>query len=613
MKNTVALIGNPNSGKTSLFNVITGLNAKTGNFAGVTVESKVGYYKKDKNKVVVDLPGLYDLTAKSKDESVVLEYLKGNKVSAIVNVVDGLNLERNLYLTLKLASLNIPMVIAVNFYDQIKKRKINLDVKKLEKVFNVKVVCVSALKKINIDKLMKEAFEWKKPPVNLLLEYKSVSKAYDFIQSLSNEVLNGASIKENKLQIFLDKLFFNKFSALPIFILFLSLAFYLTNIIGTFFERGVNSLYLFLFGDIRRNGVIIDLIMNGVVNGLFTVLSFLPHVLTLFFFLSIMEDSGYTSRVAFMLDGLLRPFGISGKSVISFLLCSGCTVNGVLSTRIIEDEEERTKCVSLCPFIPCGAKSAVFLYFVNKFFSGNPLISVSLYFFGVLAVVIFSKIFTKNKVSFCRFIMEIPPLRVPTFKKILAVTTEKLKDFFLRVAPVIMVSSILMSILMRFGITGYVGDQVEKSFLYLLGSVLKYIFVPLGFGNWQASVALLTGTFAKEGIIGALEIVGVENLFYSPFSAYGFLCFVTFSPPCVASVMAIKKELNNAKTFIFVVLFQVAIGYLSAMLINFVGVVFIYEKRLLFVLLICIILLSLVMNLVLKNIKSRGRENENDV
>ncbi len=613
MKNTVALIGNPNSGKTSLFNVITGLKAKTGNFAGVTVESKVGYYKKDKGKVVVDLPGLYDLTAKSKDESVVLNYLKNNKVNVIVNVVDGLNLERNLYLTLKLTSLNIPMVIAVNFYDQIKKKKINLDVKKLEKVFNVKVVCVSALKKINIDKLMETAFEWKKPPVNLLLKYDDVDTAYGFISFLSKEVLNGASIKENKVQIFLDKFFFNKILALPIFIVFLSFAFYLTNTIGTFFESGVKAFYGLLFGNKTYNGMFMDLIMNGVVNGLFTVLSFLPHVLTLFFFLSIMEDSGYASRVAFMLDGLLKPFGISGKSIIPFLLCSGCTVNGVMSSRIIEDDEERKKCITLCPFIPCGAKSTVFLYFVNKFFFGNPLISVSLYVLGVLAVIFFSKLLTKNKNEFSTFLMEIPPLRIPTFRKIMAVTTEKLKDFFLRVAPVIMLSSIIMSVLMRFGITGYVGDDVEKSFLYLFGSLLKYLFVPLGFGNWQASVSLLTGMLAKEGIIGALEIVGTENLFFSPFSAYGFLCFVTFSPPCVASLITVKKELNDKKFFVRVMLFQLLVGYILALAINFLGVVFIYEKRLLFVLLICIILLSLIIFSVLKRLRKGERASENDV
>ena len=605
MKKRIALIGNPNSGKTSLFNVITGLNAKTGNFAGVTIESKVGYYKKDKEKEFIDLPGLYDLTANSKDETVVLEYLKENKISAIVNVVDGLNLERNLYLTLKLCALQIPLIIAVNFYDQLQKQKIEINAKRLESVFNVKVVCVSALKNINVDKLVSTALEWDKPPINLSQKYKEADSVYNFINNLSLEVVNAKKIKQNKVQIFLDKLFFNKFLALPIFILFLSVAFYLTNLVGSFFESGVNALYLVTFGKVVNCGVVLDLLINGVIKGVFSVASFLPHVLMLFFFLSLMEDSGYMSRVAFMLDGLLKSFNISGKSVIPFVLCSGCTVNGVMSSRIIEDDKERKKCISLCPFIPCGAKSAVILYFANKFFGGNPLVSVSVYVLGVISIILFSKLSKNSKSCACSFIMEIPPLRVPTFKKVMAVTTEKLKDFFLRVAPIIILSSIIMSLFMRFGLQGFVGDDIEKSFLYFIGKYTSYLFIPLGFGNWQASVALISGIVAKEGVIGALEIVGVDNLFSSIFSAYSFLCLIVFSPPCIASLITMKRELKDKKNFYTAIIMQMVVAYLSAMTINFIGEIFICKKHLHFIILIGIMLLSLTIYFVIKSFVKR--------
>ncbi len=620
MKKEIALIGNPNCGKTSLFNVITGLNAKVGNFAGVTTERREGYYKKNKSAVFVDLPGIYDFNVQSLDEKVVVDYVKTHNISAIINVVDGLNLERNLFLTLKLTALKIPIVLAVNFCDQLKKKNIKIDTDYLEKTFNVKVVLVSALKNVNIERLVTLALNISGTPKDFSKEYLDPKSAYDFIEGVVNKSLTKGQEKEGKMKAFLDKLFFSKLLALPIFILVLTAIFYLSSVIGTFFEQGADKLFNLLLSRISIDGtssfnIFINFLVNGVLKGAFTVISFLPHVLTLFFFLSLMEDSGYMSRVAFMLDGLLKRFNISGKSVIPFVLCSGCTVNGIMGSRIIEDRVERKKCIALSPIVPCGAKSAVFSYFAGLFFNGSPFISVSLYMLSIVFIIIFAKLFNKKaSCSACSFIMEIPPLRVPYAKNITAVLMEKVKDFFCRVAPLIVVSSIIMFTLLNFGFCGYTHGDIEKSFLYYLGSALKYLFVPLGFSNWQTAVALIVGFFAKEGIIGALEIVGVNGLFQNAISAYGFLVFIMLSPPCIASLVTIKKELNNKKEFASVILFQILTAYLASLTINLIGVILFCEKHLHFIILICIMLLSLIMFLILRFIKkSKGEHNENHV
>lgn len=609
----IALLGNPNCGKTTLFNVLTDSYQKTGNWAGVTVEAKKASFKYDKTIEIVDLPGIYSLEANSLDEKTVIKYLKNTPPDVIINVVDGTNLERNLYLTLELSFLNIPTVIAVNMCDQLEKNNIKLDVIQFKKIFNTIVVPISAHKGTNVDKLINTILKDKqglKPLKTPLIDKNtSVKGRYEFIERVIDKII----LKQNKIKPTLtqkiDRIIMHKVFSIPIFFCVLTVIYYLSIKLGgatgekvlTAFNNLSYCLKVLLYKS-NVSIVFIDLICNAIIGSLGAIFSLLPQVIILFALLCVIEQCGYASRVAFIFDRFFSMIGLSGKSIIPMMVSCGCTVSGLTATRTIEKDSERYATIFLTPCMPCGAKMAVFGYFSYVVFNGNALIASSMYFVSVFCVAVLGKILNKLKVfgnDDGTFLLEIPNLKMPSIKEIYQVLIEKVKDFLIKVGYIVFVLSIILWLLKSFGVGGYVGEQVEKSLLYFIGNFIKPIFYPLGFGNWQASVGILCGIFAKEGIVETLHVLtnSPSSLFFNQFSAYAFMTFILLSPPCMASLITAKRELNNNKLFVILILFEFIAAYLVSFAINLIGILIDNLLGLLLFLIIVIITIVIILNL----------------
>ncbi len=597
MNKTICLIGNPNCGKTTLFNTLTGTYQKVGNWTGVTTEKTEGVYKKDKTVQIVDLPGLYSFDANSIDEKVVTTYLKETPPDCIISVLDGTNLQRNLLLALKLLSLNIPMVLAINYADILKKQGINIDTNFFEEAFNCEVVLISALKNLNVNLLMKKAINTIKKPKNLTLE--NVEKTFDFIDKLLEKAIKTTKNiqREDKLDNFLTGKFTGIFTFFIIITLIYFLAIkcggYLGDYIADYTEKSTLNIknYLEYKG---INEIAIGIFTDGVIKGLGTIFSFLPQILILFFFLSLIEESGYASRIALIFDRFFSLLGLSGKTLLPLIVCSGCTVSGLMATRTIESTSERRLTIFISPFIPCGAKTMVFGWFSSVIFNGNPFIASSMYFLGIFTAVITSKILSNLK-AFSEdkgeFLLEIPPYRMPSIKNVALSLIQKVKDFTIKAGTTILAVSVFLWVLTNFGINGYTNGQVQKSFVFSIGSVLKYIFYPLGFCNEQTAVSILSGLFAKEGIIESLTAFSKNTiLFDNGFSAYSFMAFTLLSPPCTSSLITAKKELGVRKWFYFMLAFQTITAYIVAMLINLIGQIVMGKMHLLLIFIFVIIL-----------------------
>lgn len=587
MNDVIALIGNANCGKTTLFNTLTGMYQKTGNWAGVTVEKKEGVYKKDKRIKIFDLPGLYSLNAQGEDEKAVLQYLSNSPPKAIINVVDGTNLERNLFLSIQLTNLNIPMVIALNMYDDLKKNGITVDTEKLSKLFGIPVLPVSALKNINVDKLISVAKENAKKPkiqgINDNKKFGDQEYIYSFIEKNINGIIKTKQTKSQKYTLIADDILTHKIFGLPIFFCVITLIYFLSMKIGGFVGGYISDIFYNLSDRTNvlftQNGMtawLTDLICNAVIKGLGTVLSFLPSILILFALLAIIEESGYASRIAFILDRFFRAFGLSGKSIIPMILSCGCTVSGLMSTRTIENKSEKRMTVFLSPFMPCGAKTAVFGWISYAFFRGNALVASSMYFLGIFCAGVFGRIlkrfkaFSQNSNS---FVLEMPTMRIPSLKDIMFTLWEKVKDFTVKAGLIVFVVTVGLWVLKNFGFSGYTNNNPEKSFLYIIGNAIKYLFYPLGFGNWQASVAMLSSLLAKEAVVESLEFVSIDihALFDNGFSVYAFMAFLLLSPPCSASIVTAKRELGSNKWLCGMLLFQFISAYIVALIINGIG------------------------------------------
>ncbi len=608
----IALIGNPNCGKTTLFNALTGSYQKTGNWTGVTTERKTGQYKKDKNINIVDLPGLYSLDTNSEDERVVLKYLKENKPKVIINIVDGTNLERNLYLTCELAVLGFPTVIAVNMYDELEKNNVKLSIEKLQDLFGVPVVPISALKERNVDVLMQVAKKannaLKSPDLTIYKANTLIERRYKFLEDNIRQIITKKTTTIHADSDKIDKIILNKYLCIPIFFLVLSAIYYLSIKFGGGMGEKILSAFNNLATEVRAkfilNGVPIPLtqfVCDAVIISLGSIFSLLPQILILFALLCVLEQSGYSARIAFIFDRIFSLFGLSGKSIVPMIVSCGCSVAGINATRTIESARERRATIFLSPFMPCGAKMAVFGYFSYTFFDGNAFIASSMYFVSIICVAVFGSILNRLKLlgkSSGGFILEIPSLRLPSPKDVLCVIKEKTKDFILKVGTTILILSIVLWFFKSFGPNGYVNDNVEESFLYLIGNFIKFIFYPLGFSSWQASVSILCGVFAKEGIVETLHLIATspQNLFSSSFSAYAFMCFILLSPPCVSALITAKKELANNKLFAFMLFFQFVSAYIVALIVNFIGILFAYFNTLLFLLIIGIIIITSLLN-----------------
>ena len=604
----IALVGNPNCGKTTLFNTLTGKYQRVGNWTGVTNDIKKELYKKDKQISIVDLPGIYSLRTSSIDTENAYNYLTKIPPYAIINVIDGTNLLRNLYLTTQLIKLKIPTVIAVNLCDELDKNGIKIDYEKLSKLFDAPVIPISALKNKNVDELILTTLNNKrslsiKAFDNLKVD-DSEEKIYKFIEQKIKGCVTKKLTRNQILTQKADNLLMDSKLGIPIFFLVMTLVYFLSIKIGgifgskitLFFEEFANKMNISLTKKSVSNWLI-SLLCDAVIKSIGGITSFLPQILTLFALLALIEDSGYASRVTFLFDGLFTRFGLSGKSLLPMMVSCGCTVTGLLSSRTIEGESARRMTVFLSPFLPCGAKTAVFAWFSAVFFNGNALIASSMYFLGISCIAVFGNILKRFKAFNGKdqsFILEIPTLRVPSIKNVFLVMKEKVKEFATKAGFTVFTVSIFLWLFKSVGISGYVGDNVEKSFLFAVCDKIKYIFYPLGFGSWQASAALISGTFAKEAVVETLELIckDPQTIFSSGYSAYAFMAFVLLSPPCIAALSTAKNELGSSKLFVFMLIFQFLSAYTVAFLINFLGFLFTLFGNLILSSVIVIILIS---------------------
>ncbi|MBQ8197286.1 MAG: ferrous iron transporter B [Clostridia bacterium] len=619
MNDTICLLGNTNCGKTTLFNHLTGTYQKTGNWSGVTTEKKIGRYRKNKKITIVDLPGVYSLSAISDDERAVVNYLKNTPPKAIINVIDGTNLERSLYLTVMLSTLNIPTVIAVNMADQLEKNGIKLNAEKLSTLFNVPVIMISAKTGKNVEKLIKIATtnteKLKRPTAINFITAKGqtdAEKIYSFIGEKIKELIIKKPTKAEIFTLKADKVLMHKVWGMPIFFAIISIVYLLSiklgGILGEFINLPIISLEnatCSVLTSLNAKEWAISLI-SAIMGSLGEIFAFLPQILILFTLLTLLEQSGYTARSVFVTDRFFSAFGLSGRSVIPLTLCAGCTVSGIMATRTIDSEREKRITLFLAPFMPCSAKMAVFGWFSQKLFNGNPLVATSLYFLSIFCVAFFGKILNKIKALGSNnggFLLEIPLLRVPSIKDVLYTIIQKTKDFIAKAGSVILAVAVILWALKSFGFHGYIPPEYngEGSFLYTIGNIIKYIFYPLGFGNWQASVAVLSGIMAKEGVIETLTLVSnyPETLFNNGYSAYAFMTFILLSPPCIAAISTLKKELKSVKWLVICLTFQTVCAYLIALLINLTGLILTGRNGLHYCLIFVIIMLIIAIALVL--------------
>ncbi len=677
----IALAGNPNCGKTTLFNNLTGSNQYVGNWPGVTVEKKEGKLKGDKDVVIQDLPGIYSLSPYTLEEVVSRTYLVKEKPDAILNIIDGTNIERNLYLTTQLIELGIPVVMAVNMIDLVRKNGDKIDLKKLSAELGCQAVEISALKGEGTEAAAKAAvaaakagktgelphvftgsvehaiahieesiqgkvddrfLRWyavklferdEKVLAELGLDKALVDHIDEHIQDCEKEMDDDAeSIITNQRYAYIntvvhkavkkkartehltvsdkiDRIVTNRVLALPIFAVVMYLMYSLsmgTSIadggwaIGTFATDWTNDV---LFGEIVPNalggflesigvaGWLYGLIMDGIVAGVGAVLGFVPQMLVLFFLLSILEDVGYMSRVAFIMDRIFRKFGLSGKSFIPVLVGTGCGVPGVMASRTIENERDRRMTIMTTCFIPCGAKMPIIGLIAGAMFGGSSLVAVSAYFIG-MAAIICSGIMLKKTKAFAGdpapFVMELPAYHWPTLGNVLRSMWERGWSFIKKAGTIILLSTIFVWFTSRFGwLDGQFGmleeDQISASILAKIGNAIAWIFAPLGWGNWQATVASITGLVAKENIVGTLGVLysGGAGTVYDAIAAafngitgYSFLVFNLLCAPCFAAIGAIKREMNSPKWTWFAIAYQCGFAYAVALMINQFGGLF---------------------------------------
>ena len=668
---TFALAGNQNCGKTTLFNQLTGANQHVGNFPGVTVDRKDGTIRNHSEATVTDLPGIYSLSPYSNEEIVTRDFLMQDHPSGIINIVDATNIERNLYLTMQLMELEIPMVLALNMMDEVRSNGGSVRINQLEDILGIPVVPISAAKNEGIDELIDHALfvaqrdikpqrvdfcvesDDPKDPVGavhrcihaaaMLLEAdirraqlpvrfattKLVEKdrliaeklnlapekqaAFDqlvdimeketgldreaamanmrfgFLETLCRKtVVRPHESKEHKRSMDIDRILTGKYTAIPCFLGIMALVFVMTfSLIGgalsSLMELGVqwvtNLIDLGLTAwDI--NPVVHGLVVNGVCAGVGSVLSFLPTIVTLFFFLSILEDTGYMARVAFVMDRPLRKLGLSGRSFVPMLIGFGCSVPAVMATRTLSSERDRKMTILLTPFMSCSAKLPIYTMLVSAFFprSLQPLAMIGLYLLGILCGILYALILKHTAFSGepVPFVMELPNYRLPSAKSVGQLIWEKAKGFVQKAFTIIFAASVIIWVLQTFDIRLNVAATPEVSLLALLGSLISPIFKPLGFGDWRASTALITGFTAKESMVSTLTLLlggdpsRITTLF-SPFTATVFLVFTLLYTPCVAAISTVKHEMGSAKAAAVTVVLQCAIAWVVAFLVRLLG------------------------------------------
>lgn len=673
MKYKYALVGNPNCGKTTLFNELTGSKQYVGNWPGVTVEKKEGEVLNSKGEVVVvDLPGIYSLSPYSMEEIIARDFIIEEKPDLIINIVDATNLERNLYLSLQLAELGTPMVIALNMIDIVEKRGDIIDYSLLSSLLGITIIPISASKNIGINKLLSVAqheivhaknpyhfdmhtnsgtipkiytgivktaveqvekiikencilhglpLRWSavklieddKPTLEKLnlsctqisclgaiiesLEAENIDREmaiadqkYKYICSIREKVLKrGVNSDDITISDKIDKVVTNKYLAIPFFFGIMGFIFYITfGPIGSFFTDTIEEFIIPVFIEHTRNFLIslnasswaVGLVCDGILGGVGTVLTFFPQILILFFFMSLLEDSGYMARAAFVMDKMFHSLGLSGKSFVPLIMGFGCSVPAIMATRTLETEKDRRLTAMLVPFMSCGAKMFVYSLFIVAFFPTHKwLIVSSLYLLGIIVAMVCAFILQKTvlKGAHAPFILELPPYRMPTAKTLSLHLWEKVKDFLTKAGTVLLGASIVIWFCQYYDFSlNHVQDS-SQSILGVIGGFIAPIFTPLGFGNWEASVALLSGFVAKESIVSSLGIlygagsseslVSVLNNVFTPASAYSFMVFCLLSIPCVAAVITLFKEMKSVKWASLSLIMQMCVSWIVTFIV----------------------------------------------
>ncbi|MCL2522713.1 MAG: ferrous iron transport protein B [Erysipelotrichales bacterium] len=624
----IALVGNPNSGKTSVFNCLTGTNQKIGNWPGVTIEKKDGYIKGSRFLHVIDLPGIYSMNTISKEEHLTKKFLLNEAYDLIINIIDLTNLERSLYLTTQLIELEKPMILLLNMWDLAKKKGLKIDYREIQSAFDCQTILFSAQTKKGLEEVMQflQEANYQRPRKHNIYnkELEIIINAFkgdlesrlsilNRIESRSEYALNQAiknlernkqdeieSIiaqeryvfiakininKENvsaKTKFNLDDILLNKYLAFPVFGLIMFLVYYLSlqgigrgsSVFVGYFIDGIvrHNLEHFLV-NISASQALIRFISDGLIGGVGAVLSFLPQLIVMFFFISLLESSGYMSRVAFMLDKVFWKIGLSGKTIIPLILGTGCSVPGIMATRIIEKEEECQLTISLVPFIPCSAKLPVFALLIGAFFPDNILIAPLLYFIAIF-VIFFSGwllqklIFNNQRSDFC---MELPNYKVPNLNYIFYQIYENCRNFFVRAGTVIFLASGIIWLLQHFSFSLSYGP-VDESILAYSGRALLPFFRLFGVETWEVAVSVLSGIIAKEQIVASLEILSVDvNTSFTALSALSFMVFVLVASPCISALSTMRKELKSLKKTFWICLYQTSLAFLLAILIFQIG------------------------------------------
>lgn len=640
----VALVGNQNSGKTTLFNCLTGMNAKIGNWPGVTIEKKVGIIK-GTNYEITDIPGIYSLSPYSIEEKISKNYIFEENPDVIINIVDATCLERSLYLTTQLLETNSRIIIVLNMADKLEEKGLIIDEKKLSQILGVKVFKVSALKETGIDRTIEELKKLnyikreKKVPDYLeenydINKYEEIAnKKYEYIENIVKTCVK-KKIKEISISDKIDKILLNKWLAFPAFIIIMFFIYYLSvGVIGKFtvgvIGNYINDLKVSTYGimtNINMLEWIKSLVIDGIISGVGAVLGFVPQLIILILCITLLETSGYMSRVALLLDKVFRKIGLSGKSLIPFIVGSGCSVPGILGTRIIENEDERNMTTILTPFIPCSAKLPIIALFAGYFFpERSGLIAASLYFLAIV-IIIFSAIIMKKYVfknTTSTYVAELPEYKLPSIKYVVKEVFDKIISFIKRAGTIILLCSIIIWFLLSFSVKLEYGVKIEESILAAIGKKISWIFYPIiGVNSWEATVSAIQGLVAKEQVISSMAVIsglteetseifikGGIFEFFNPISAYAFMIFNLFSAPCFGAIGAMKKELGNNKKLLKAVSFQTGIAWFLATFIyqignriekglfNVIDIIFIFG---------CIIIISLIIKTLAKQNNTRN-------
>ena len=571
---TVALLGNPNVGKTTLFNALTGSNQYVGNWPGVTVEKKEGFFN---NIKIVDLPGIYAMDTFSHEEKVAKNFLGTDNVDLIVNILDASNIVRNLYLTSQLKKFKKPMVLVVNMIDVAEKKGLALDYEKLSKELQVTVIPIIASKNIGIDKIKNALLsnEYINEVDDRDFDFKTEKDAYNYIENLVAKCQIEKEKINNNISEKIDKVILNPFLAYPLFLLIMAFIFQVTfawigQPISDWLSGLLDDNFMPFVSNLLSNSKpwFSSLIVDGIIAGVGSIVVLLPVILALFLCISILEDSGYMARTAFLMDKFMRKIGLSGKAFIPMIVGFGCSVPAIMSARTLESEKDRKLAALLIPLMSCNARLPIYIVFTSVFFANNrTLIIISLYLLGIAMAFIIGLLFknTLFKKDEEPFIIELPDYKIPDMKNVLLQTFDKGKGFLKKAGTIIFAMSVLIWVLQNYNITGQV-ENVSESFLYYIGNFLAPIFKPLGFGTWQAAVSLLTGLMAKETVLSTMEVIYKGNLevllpmHFNWISAYSFLIFILLYTPCISAIGTMKKEFGTRLT-VFSVAYQLALAW----------------------------------------------------